>query len=137
MKALFALIPIALLVGCGATEHAHDAHEAAPATDTTHASTADTSMTQASTDASSASEGTQIAEVACGHCVYQKDLGAGCYTAVKLGDDVLTLKGVEDRAELQHLCSESVQVKIEGHVEGDTFIATNVVPTQELPASSH
>ena len=131
MKALFVLIPIALLVGCGAGEHAHDAHDAAPATETTQASTTDTSMAQTAT------EGTQIAEVACGHCVYQKDLGAGCYTAVKLGDDVLTLKGVEDRAELQHLCSESVQVKIEGHVEGDSFIATNVVPTQELPASSH
>lgn len=64
-------------------------------------------------------------EIGCARCVFEKMDVDGCPPAVKLGETVLLLKGYEPESE-HALCSGATKAKVEGKVEGGTFVATKV-----------
>ena len=74
----------------------------------------------------------QVAEVACGSCIYKMDGVSGCKTAIKIGDAHYMLAGETIDAHSTGLCKSAKAVKVAGDVADGTFVATTLEITPAL-----
>lgn len=71
------------------------------------------------------------AEAGCGLCIYQMKEAKGCEMAVKIDGKTYMVEGktMEDLGDPHApdgLCNVARPVHVEGHIEGDRFIATKI-----------
>jgi hypothetical protein len=85
----------------------------------------DTAKAGASSAVSTAAAAMKL-EIACAHCVYKKAGVTSCAPAVKVGEKVLLLSGVNVDPKASDLCTGPKQATIVGKAEGDKFVATKV-----------
>ena len=74
----------------------------------------------------------QVAEVACGSCIYKMDGVSGCKTAIKIGEEKYMLAGETIDAHSTGLCKAAKAVKVAGAVADGAYVATKIELTPAL-----
>ncbi len=66
----------------------------------------------------------QTLEVGCAGCVFSMPGAEGCQLAVKMGDKIHLVSGVEMPGHETGLCDHSRMANIDGKLDGERFVAT-------------
>lgn len=66
----------------------------------------------------------QTLEVGCAGCVFNMPGADGCQLAVKIGDKIHLVSGVEMPGHESGLCDHSRMASVNGQLDGERFVAT-------------
>ena len=112
---MMAVMSVALIAGCG------QSGEKQAESESETVQTAEIAATPAA-----ATGETMEVEIACAGCIYGMDGIEHCMAAVKIGDEIAILEGVEIDAHATGLCSAPKQAMVIGEIKDGKFVAAMV-----------